>query len=66
MSRTEIHYCKKCQCDRRHDVFKDGLAIGKPVDGFERAFFGIFTLGMSELVTDWWRKCQACDRRTKL
>jgi DNA primase len=42
------------------------LAIGEEADKFERVFFGIFTLGMSELVTHRWRQCQRCDRKHRV
>jgi hypothetical protein len=64
--RTEIRYCKQCRQDTRHDVFKDGLAIGEEADKFERVFFGIFTLGASELLTDRWRQCQRCDTKHRI
>lgn len=65
MMATEIRYCKNCRCDRRHDVYKDGLTIGEKASGFERAFFAVFTLGGSELAADYWRKCQACGRKER-
>ena len=63
---TEIRYCKLCKKDTRHDIFKDGLEVGKKADGFERGFFAIATLGFSELFSDRWRQCQVCDRKEQV
>ena len=66
MAKTEIRYCKRCWKDTRHDIFKDGLAIGQKVDSFERGFFAIVTLGFSEAITDKWRQCQVCDKKERV
>lgn len=57
---SELRYCKRCRENTLHDHFKDGLEEGVKADGFERAFFGVFTLGLSELIGDRWTKCQKC------
>ena len=66
MAKTEIRYCKRCEKDTRHDIFKDGMVRGQKVDSFERGFFAIFTFGFTELITDKWRQCQVCDKKERV
>lgn len=62
----EIRYCKSCRKETRHDIFKDGLVVGEKADRFERGFFAVATFGLSELISDTWRKCQVCDKKERV
>lgn len=62
---SQLRYCKSCNENTLHDKFKDGLVVGEKADAFERAFFGVFTLGFSEIIGDYWYKCQKCGRKIR-
>jgi hypothetical protein len=46
-------YCKTCEKITKHEVKHEST-------GFERVFFGVFTLGASEYVNKMYYKCGKC------
>ncbi len=52
---AEYRYCRTCNKQTLHDEWTNSA-------GFERVFFGIFTLGMAEMMRHTWLECQHCGR----
>ena len=59
---TELRYCKKCNENTIQDKCR-GVVPGLS-DAFTRTFFGVFTLGFSELASDTYYTCTKCDNLT--
>lgn len=52
---TTIDFCANCGKVTEHIIVK------RDTGAFERAFFGIFTLGFSEMMPDGaWVECSSC------
>lgn len=62
--KTKIKWCKRCDAYQLHDVWKE-LFDNSSTNFFDRAFFGIFTLGASELMTIKYKECQVCGKVKK-
>jgi ribosomal protein L44E len=52
----KIIYCRKCEKETQHE-------IRKKVTGFERVFFGVFSLGLSEGLNESIIECRECGKK---
>lgn len=60
-----MRFCRICQKKTDHDHFVDLLSVGDR-DGFAtRLFFGIVTMGASEVMADRRYECQECGKVTR-
>lgn len=60
--KTQIRFCKRCDDNTYHDITS---GFTPEMTGlFERVFFGIGTLGFSELERDVYITCQKCNKMT--
>ena len=56
--KTVMRYCRKCKEITPHDVKTDDFT------GFERVFFALVTIGVSEMTRESYYECQKCGKKT--
>lgn len=56
---TKLRWCKRCDRETPHDIWKE---VFPNTGAIERIFFGIGTIGFSELITTKCTECQRCGK----
>jgi hypothetical protein len=58
-------FCRSCQKKTEHDHATDLLGLGDRDGVATRLFFGVLTLGASEVMANRFYECQECGRRAR-
>lgn len=59
---SEHRFCRVCTRKTEHDRYTDIMGVGNRAGIAERLFFGVVSLGASEVMADRYLECQECGK----